>query len=107
MFAVPDLLSLKTLKFDKFEAAGREACGGREMGMSSLSCDGNVIEMTRQRLVHLEGVEGVPGRRARAACQGCVLTLKRTRDGRDPVDSVDVVDSPVASDQHTLTADDC
>ena len=51
MFDVPDLLSLKTLKFDKFEAAGREACGGREMGMSSLSCDGNVIEMTRQRLV--------------------------------------------------------
>ena len=63
MFDVPDLLSLKTLKFDKFEAAGREACGGREMGMSSLSCDGNVIEMTRQRLVHLEGV---PGLRAHA-----------------------------------------
>ena len=107
MFDVPDLLSLKTLKFDKFEAAGREACGGREMGMSSLSCDGNVIEMTRQRLVHLEGVEGVPGRRARAACQGCVLTLKRTRDGRDgrdPVDSVDAVDSPVGI---RLTADDC
>ena len=57
--------------------------------MSSLSCDGNVIEMTRQRLVHLEGV---PGLRARA------------EGARDPVDSVDAVDSPVGI---RLTADDC